>query len=128
MNFTLDSCIAVLILTVSLTYLIHITMTVVPNTQHHYDDSLIILGRLLRYYDIQAAIYTNNSESVDVIMYSTISHLHSYYLVLIDPEKETVVLICGTPTLSSYLVSITIPGWNGTLNPRTLCFRVGVGG
>jgi len=128
MNFTLDACVATLILTVSLTCFIQSLLMALPTEQQHYDDSLMILGRLLRHYDLQMAIYSNNSALVDSIVYSAIHHLHDYYLVVVSPETNTIILMCGTPRLSSYLVSVTIPGWNGTLRPRTLCFRVGVKG
>ena len=128
MSFTLDACIAALILTISLTYFVSSTMSAITVSHEHYDDSLIVMGRLLRHYDLQIAIYTNNSAMIDPIIYSAINAHHDYYLAVVDPESQIVIMECGTPRLSNYLVSVTLPGWNGTLKPRTLCFRVGVRG
>lgn len=128
MNFTLDACIAILILIVSLTYFIQSVFITLPKNRYHYNDSLIVLGRLLRHYDLQTAIYSNNSALIDAIIYSVINAHHDYYIVVIDSEAKTVLLECGTPKLSTYLVSVTLPGWNGTIKPRTICFRIGVGG
>lgn len=128
MNFTLDSYVATLILVVSLTYFAHSVLVSLPRDRHCYDDSLVVLGRLLRHYDFQIAIYTNNLALIDAVVYSTINAHHDYYITIVDTETKTIVSEHGTLKLSSYLVSVTLPGWNGTLKPRTLCFRVGVRG
>lgn len=128
MNFTLDACVAALILAVALAYFADSVAGAAWGAREHYDDSLVVLGRLLRHYDLQRAVYSNNSALVEAVIRAAMHPSHEYYLAVVDLESEAVVLECGSSRLSSHLASVTLPGWNGTLRPLVICFRVGVGG
>jgi len=128
MNFTLDSCIATLILAITLVYFTFSCLSAIPRCQHHYDDSYTIIGRLLRYYDLQYAVYTNNSKLVEAIINSITFYEHSYYLAVIDPATNSTLIEVGSSELKSYCISVTLPGWNGTISPKTIMFRIGVRG
>ena len=121
MNFTIDAIIASLILTITFTF----CYTLLLYRQYSTVDlsSLKILGKLLENEIFINAIYSNNEYLLERMINSAVQH--SYYLAIYD-SNGNLILELGDRSLRRNYVSIIITGWNGTINPRIIIFKVGV--
>ena len=128
MNFSLDACLASIILATALVYFMFTCLSVLPKTYYHQDDCYVIIGRLLRYYDLQYAIYTNNTKMIEAIINSIIYYENDYYFAVIDPNTNSTIIEVGNKRLRYEVIAVPIPGWKGEIKPRIIIFRIGVRG
>jgi len=125
-NYTIDACLASLMLAISLTYFLIslLSPAVTYRATATLDDAQLILARALKEHDILWAVMLKDKELIRACIYSCMNPSHTFYMKVIMQGSE---LELGEEAIKER-ISVNLPGWNGTLSPITIIFAIEIGG